>query len=313
MSVPDEFRGGPLLDVNGQLVGMLFIGERGLRFGLPIGSLVGVPRMGKVAEFKSQTQENYFETVEGNNFAGRAAMGLDEQMTARLHLEKAVKVNPSDLGGRAPPRRHLRPAKGLHRGRIGLPEGHRARPDAGRRLLRPGHHPATNRRSTRTRPKPWKRRRPWVMPARRSSSTSAAAYEAVPDFAKAAAAYEKYISLGPADAWSAYHRLGICRTNLGEFDAAIAALLEAAESPAQGPQGPRIALAEAYVKAGQLENAEAVYTAMAGINPPDAKSYHTPGLPDVRRRREGSTGPSARSRRSSSSTPRTRRISITSA
>ena len=47
MSVPDQFRGGPLVDINGQLIGMLFVGDRGLRFGLPITSLVSVSRGGR--------------------------------------------------------------------------------------------------------------------------------------------------------------------------------------------------------------------------------------------------------------------------
>ncbi|MCK7476921.1 MAG: hypothetical protein M0C28_04825 [Candidatus Moduliflexus flocculans] len=38
--VPEQFRGGPLLDVNGQLVGMLLVLDRGLKVGIPIATLV---------------------------------------------------------------------------------------------------------------------------------------------------------------------------------------------------------------------------------------------------------------------------------
>ena len=65
------------------------------------------------------------------------------------------------------------------------------------------------------------------------------AYEAIPDFAKAAAAYEKYISLGPADAWAAQLRLGICRTKLEQYDGGHRRPARGAEGPAQRPQGPR--------------------------------------------------------------------------
>ncbi|MCK7505827.1 MAG: hypothetical protein MZV70_18270 [Desulfobacterales bacterium] len=102
-----------------------------------------VPRTGKVAEFKALTQESFFETVEGNYFAGRAAMALDEQMTARVHMEKAVKLDPSDLAGAPPAGRHLRPAAGLLRGR-GRPTGRSTELDPSRagRVLRAGHDPA---------------------------------------------------------------------------------------------------------------------------------------------------------------------------
>ena len=98
LSVPEQFRGGPLLDLNGQLVGMLLVLERNLKFGVPIGTVVGVPRGDKVVAFKSQAQESFFETVGGNAFAAGAAVALDDLLTARVHLERAVKIEPGNLG-----------------------------------------------------------------------------------------------------------------------------------------------------------------------------------------------------------------------
>ena len=143
MPCPDEFRGGPLVDVNGQLIGMVFVGEKNLnlKFGMPIASLVSVPRTGKVAEFKSQTPVNYFETVEGNNFAGRAALGLDQQMTARVHIEKIGQARSVRPPGASHPCRDLFPAEGLYPGGVRLPDGLPARSEPGRGLLRPGDDP----------------------------------------------------------------------------------------------------------------------------------------------------------------------------
>lgn len=270
---PEQFRGGPLVDINGQLIGMLFVGDRNLRFGLPISTLVAVPRTGKVTGFKAQTKENFFETVEGNYFAGRAAIGLDEQMTARVHLEKAVKIDPSDVQG------HLLLADIYARQRDY---------DAG---------VATYRKVTELDPSQAEafyglgtilyKQTKYKDAAEALEKAAAlgyagkevqfdlgAAYEAVPDFAKAAAAYEKHIASGAPEAWNAYLRLGICRTKVGEYAAAIAALLEAQKAQ---PRNTKIgeALAESYSKAGRLDEADAVYVALAGFNPPEAKAYHT--------------------------------------
>lgn len=269
---PDQFRGGPLVDVNGQLVGMLIVGERNLRFGLAIGSLVSVPRTGNVSEFKAQTQVSYFETAEGNNFAGRVAMGLDEQMTARIHLEKAVKINPSDLPGQLlladiySRQRDYTEAVSAYRRIIQLDP---SRADAFYGLGTILYKQTQYKEAAEA----LEKAAALGYTGKKIQFDLGGAYEAVPDFAKAAAAYEKYIAQGPDDAWSAYQRLGICRTKLGEYDAAIAALLEAEKAQPKDLK-VRDALAEAYVKAGQFENAEAVYTAMAELNPPEAKNYY---------------------------------------
>ncbi len=272
MSCPDQFRGGPLVDVNGQLVGMMFVGERGLRFGLPIASLVSVSRAGTVAEFKSQTQENYFETVVGNKFAGRVALGLDEQMTARLHLEKAVKIDPSDFQGYLTlaeiysRQRDYTEAVSAYRKATALdPNRADAHYGMGTILYKQTKYKEAAEALEKAVAMGYSGKEVYL--------DLGGAYEAIPDFAKAAAAYEKYIGLGPADAGSAQLRLGICRTNLAQYDGAIAALLMAQQAQPNDLK-VRDALAEAYVKAGQLENAEATYSAMAGLNPAEAKIYY---------------------------------------
>jgi tetratricopeptide (TPR) repeat protein len=272
LSVPEQFRGGPILDVNGQLVGMLLVLERSLKFGLPIGALVSVPRTGKVVEFKAWTREYYFETVEGNVFAGRAAAALDEQMSARIYLEKAVKLNPSYLDGYvkladiyANQRDYTAAAAAYKK----VTELDASRADAffgmGSVLMRQTKFKEA------------------VEALEKAIALNVAnkevqfdlgtAYEELQEFDKAAGAYEKFIALAPAVTWTAYLRLGICRTKLGQFDAAIAAFLEAQKAQ---PKDLKVnfTLAEAYEKAGQLEKAEAVYNILAELNPAEAKTYH---------------------------------------
>jgi tetratricopeptide (TPR) repeat protein len=272
-SAPDEFRGGPLLDVNGQLIGMLLvIGDRGLKFGLPVGVIVGVTRNAKAVDFKSWKQDSYLETAEGNFFAGKAAAALDEGMTARLHMEKAVKIDPSFLAGYVAladiclSQRDYTAALAAYQKVVEL--------DASKADAYYGMGSVLLKQSR------WKEAADAMQKAISLDYTGKDVYfglgtarEELQDFAGAAEAYERYISLKPEAAWNAYMQLGICRTRLGQFDAAVAALLEAEKAQPKEVK-VKIYLAEAYEKAGQLENAEGVNNALADLNPVDAKIYH---------------------------------------
>ncbi len=270
--VPDQFRGGPLLDINGQLIGMLLVLERNLKFVLPIGAVAGVSRSGKATEFKAQTPTNFFETVEGNHFAAKVAEALNEPMTARMHLDKATKLDPNNidatlkLGDIAFDQRDYSAAAAAYRKATQVaptrPEGFYG---LGSTLLKQTQYKDA------------------AAALDKAASLGYAgkglyfelgsAYEALQDYANAAAAYEKYIGLGPADAWNAYLQLGVCRTALQDYPAAVAALLEAQKAQPSELK-VKLTLAEAYEKAGELENAEAVYGALAELNPPEAKRYY---------------------------------------
>ncbi len=272
MPVPEQFRGGPLLDINGQLVGMLLVLDRGFKIGIPVASLVSVTRTGKAAEFKAQAPENYFETIEGNLFAGRAALALDEQMTARMHMEKLVKLDPANLAGHLQlaqiyaQQRDYAAAAASYRKAAGLDP---SRSDAfyglGTILMKQTQYKDAA--------EAFEKAAAQGYAGAEVQFDLGSAREAQQDWAQAAAAYERFIALGPADTAPAYHRLGVCRTNLGEFDKAVAALLEAQKGQPKDIK-VREALAEAYAKAGQIENAEAVYMGMAELNPAEAKTYY---------------------------------------
>ena len=271
MPVPEQFRGGPLLDINGQLVGMMVVLER-IRFGLPIGTLVSVPRTGQVVPFKSQTPTNFFDTAEGNYFGARVARALNESMAARVFLEKAIKISPSDIGANlmladiAFDQRDYSAAAAAYRKASEIdPSSAAAFYGLGSTLLKQTQFQEAAQALEKA--------ASLGHPGKELYLDLGGAYEALQDFAKASAAYEKYISLGPADAWTAELRLGVCRTKMNDFTGAIAALTGAAKAQ---PRDLKVllALAEAYEKAGQLENAESTYIAMAEINPPEAKTYY---------------------------------------
>ncbi len=272
MPSPEQFRGGPLVDLNGQLVGMLYVGERNLKFGLPIASLVSVTRMGKVSELKGQARESYFETVEGNKFAGQAALALGEQMTARVHMEKAVAADPSDIPTQALLADILARQRAYDEAVVAYRKITQLDPKNAAAFYGLG---SILYKQTQFKDSAEALESAVALGYRDKEALLdlGGAYEAIPDFAKAAATYEKYVALGTADAWSAWLRLGICRTELEQYDAAVAALLEAQKAQPSDLK-VRDALAQAYVKAGRFEEAEAVYAAMAGLNPPEAKTYY---------------------------------------
>ena len=138
---PEQFRGGPLVDINGQLIGMLFVGDRNLKFGLPINTLVAVPSDGESDRVQGPDQGELLRDGRGELFrrpGGHRARRADDG------------PGPPGEGGQdrsvrrpgAPPAgRHMRPAEGLRRGCGRLPQGHRARSVPGRSVLRPGNDP----------------------------------------------------------------------------------------------------------------------------------------------------------------------------
>jgi S1-C subfamily serine protease len=58
LTTPPQFSGGPILDIGGQVVGMMIIIDRGVKVALPVEVLQKVSRTGKVAEFKTWTRED---------------------------------------------------------------------------------------------------------------------------------------------------------------------------------------------------------------------------------------------------------------
>lgn len=285
LTASPQFTGGPILDIGGQVVGMLVIMDR-VKVGIPVDVLQKVVRNPKVAEFKTWAREDYFSLFEGASFAGRAAAALDEGTPARIHLEKAVKLNPQFIEGYALlagvyDKQRDYPAAIDAYGRVTTMDPSRAEAfyGLGGVLRRTAKYAEA------------------VTAFEKAISLNISnkeiffelgdTYEAVQNWAKAAEAYERYLALKPEVTWNGYLRLGICRTNLKQYDAAIAALIEARKSQ---PKDLKVnkTLADTYEKAAQYDKAEEVYNSLAVIDPANASIYYrqtmtmydTAGKPD---------------------------------
>ncbi|MGA2532005.1 MAG: tetratricopeptide repeat protein [Candidatus Aminicenantales bacterium] len=276
LATTDQGSGGPLLDLSGQVVGMLIVFDRGVRVGLPADVIQKISRSGKVADFKSWNREDYFSFFEGASFGGRVAAALDEMGSARTRLEKAVKLNSSFTEG-------LWLLAGIYDKQRDYPAAIEAYQKVA--ALNPSRAEAffglglVLKRTS--------RHQEAVDALEKAIALNintkevffelGDTYEAMQDWAKAADAYEKYLAAKPEVTWNGYLRLGLCRTRLQQYDAAIAAFLAAQKSQ---PKDLKVnfSLAEAYEKAGQLEKAEEVYNNLAQINPGEARSYYTQAL-----------------------------------
>lgn len=276
LATVDQASGGPILDLGGQVVGMLIILDRGVRVGLPVDVIQKISRSGKVADFKSWTREDYFGLFEGASFGGRAAAALDETTSARTRLERAVKLNPSFteglwlLAGVYDKQRDYSAAIEAYQKVVALdPSRAEAFFGLGSILKRTSRHQEAA--------DALEKAIALNVTIKEVFFELGDTYEAMQDWAKAAAAYEKYLAAKPEVTWNGYLRLGFCRTQLKQYDAAIAAFLAAQKGQ---PKDLKVnfSLAEAYEKAGQLEKAEEVYNSLAQINPAEARSYYSQAL-----------------------------------
>ncbi len=273
LTTPDQFSGGPVLDIGGQAVGMMIIIGRGLKVALPVDVLQKISRTGKVAEFKTWTREDYFGLFEGASFAGRVAAGLDEQLDARMYLEKAVKSNPAFKEGY----RLLAAVYEKQRDYSDAIEAYRqitAQDGAGADAFFGLGNCLKRTTKYQEAAEAYEKAISLNIANKEVYFELGDTYEAIQNWAKAADAYERYLALKPEVTWTGFLRLGACRIQLKQYDAAIAAFLEAQKAQ---PKDLKVntSLADAYDKAGQLEKAEETYNGLAAINPADAKSYYS--------------------------------------
>ncbi len=273
LSLPDQFSGGPIIGIGGNVQGMAILLGQQLQLGLPISAVQKVSRSGKVTEFKSWTRQDYFSLPEGATFGGRVAAALDNLSAARMHLEKAVSLIPSFTEGYwllanvYDQERDNSLAIDAYKKVIELdPSRAAAYAGLGGVLKRVGQ--------IKEAAEALEKAISLNIESKEIFFDLGDAYEALENWAAAASAYEKYLSLKPEMSWNGELRLGLCRAKLGQYDAAIAAYLEALkEQPAD--LKVNFSLAEVYEKAGQLDKAEEVYSRLAQINPAEAKTYYS--------------------------------------
>ena len=96
VSLPLTFSGAPVIDISGQVVGVLTVLDRGLKFILPVNLFRSLSRLSKPVGFESWTHENFFETQEGSLMAGRIAAATGDTGNAQRFLEKIIRANPNN-------------------------------------------------------------------------------------------------------------------------------------------------------------------------------------------------------------------------
>ncbi|MDW7759438.1 MAG: tetratricopeptide repeat protein [Acidobacteriota bacterium] len=271
-STPESFSGGVILAENGMVVAMMVSLERGVRIGIPASFVQGMSRTAAATAFKSRQTEDYFETLEGTLFAGQAALRMNEFMAARIHMEKAARLDPkqievhSALADIYMDQRDYTASIASYQKVLELdPKRADALTRLGSVFMRMQRYADAIEVLEKAR----------ALEPRNLQILFdlGGAYEETRDFAKAADIFHAYLNLNPEQVWPAYQRLGNTRMKLEQYDRAVEAFAAAA---LHNPDDPKIAfsLAEAYQKTGNLDKAEETFAKLAENNPDEAKSYY---------------------------------------
>ncbi len=271
LAVPTSFSGSPVMDLDGRVIGVVLALDR-LKSVIPAGAFAGLGGATKVTPLKDMAREDYFEGLEGAYLAGRLAAMMDETTAARMYLEKAVSLDASLVEAYAllasvySQQRDLASAAQAYTKVIALDPGrvsaHHSLGSLYLRMQRYGDAVTALQKAVA------------LQPGRADAFLDlGTAYEESRDFAAAAEAYEKYVALKPANPWTGLLRLGLCRLELNQPEAAVAALSEALKLQPNDVK-TNFTLGEAYVRAKSLDKAEAIYKSLVGLNPEGATTYY---------------------------------------
>lgn len=273
LEMPESFSGGPVFGLNEQIVGMMCVLDRGLKFLIPINTVRTMSLQGRVIPFTEWTPEDYLQNMDGAYLAGRIAYFTDDSARAQRHLEKAASLNPQLIDAEAylasvlaKNRQYPEAIQAYSKVIEQSPNNVQALMGLGQvyaRLQQYNEAVAVLERAARLNPND-----------KELYYNLGQAYEQTKDFVKAADVYGKFIQSQPPDAWSGYLQLGLCYIELNQYDMAIQALLEAAKTQPRDIK-TNYTLAMAYQKAGQQAQAEQIYESLALLNPQEAATYYS--------------------------------------
>jgi tetratricopeptide (TPR) repeat protein len=273
LDMPESFQGGPVFGLNEQIIGMLGILDRGLRFLIPINVVRQMSIQGRVIPLSEWTPEDYLVSLDGAYLAGRIAFLVDDATRAQRFLERTTALNPQLIDA------HAYLASVLAKGRDyqGALQAYsrvlEQSPNNVQALAGLGEVYVRLQRYDEAVPVLEKAAR--LDPANKEAYYSLGlAYEQTKDFVKAADAYGKYIQSQPQDPWTGYLQLGLCYIELAQYDMAIQALVEASKTQPRDIK-TNYTLALAYQKAGQPARAEEIYKSLALLNPQEITTYYS--------------------------------------
>jgi tetratricopeptide (TPR) repeat protein len=278
LAVPGTFSGCLVVEAGGKALGLVQLMDSRLKFMVPVSAILDLsasvpPKTAKVTPFKSWQPENYMETLEASWLTGQLYALMGEPYSAQKGLEKVTKSQPNNLDawsllakvydGQRDYQNSVTAFK-----KITDLDPKRADAFFGLgqiyiRLQQPAEALAALNQAIE------------IDPSNKEAFLFLGnAYEDSREFQKAGDAYEKYLATKTEKPWTVYQRLGISRLNANQFDAAAAALAEALKAQ---PQDANIGfnLAQAYQKAGRLQEAEETYKKLAEISPKDAGNWYS--------------------------------------
>ncbi len=268
--VPETFSGAPIFGEDGKLIGLLIILDRRLRFVVPASAFAGLSASA-LQPFKSRTAEDYLAGVEGAWLAGRLYNWADESLNAQRNLEKVVKIQPGNLA-----------AWNMLSAVYNKQRNYANAVTAFKKVIEidaqsvPAHlglGEVLVRTQKPMEAAPYLEKALLLDPSKKEALMFLGnAYQDGREWAKAADAYEKYLTAQPANAWTIYKAIGDCRMETKEYDKAAAAF-GAALKGQPDDQSLAYRQARALEQAGRYEEAAAGYAKLAEMSPKDARNY----------------------------------------
>ena len=272
LSIPDEYNGAPVLDSAGQVVGMIIFLDPGKKIIVPSNIIKNLPQTKSVTKFKNWQKEDYFSVLEGAYFASEVFNALNETGKAEKFLKKVIELKPDDL------RAHLLLASVYYHQRA-----YSSALTTYQKIiqLNPNRDDAhfglglVNLKMMK-----WKEAIPPLKRAIQLNQDNkevylhiGTAHQELREFSEAIDAYKQYLSTNPNQPQDVYIQLGACQMEAEQYADAVNSFTKALEG-----YGDDITLiyklAQAYEKAGQIDQAAATYEKLAQITPEDAKRYY---------------------------------------
>jgi tetratricopeptide (TPR) repeat protein len=272
-SLPLTFSGAPVVDISGQVVGVLTVLDRGLKFIVPVNIFRFMTRLAAPVALKSWTHEDFYTTLEGSIQAGRIGAAIGDTGNAQRFLEQVLKLSPGNVEAQAllakvyTDQRDYVAATAAYKRLIELdPNRGSAYFEQGVVLARTQKYDEALDSLNRARELDFNSPEVFFQ--------MGIVYEAKKDFVNAVDEYAKYLLTLPADPVPAQVRLGMCAMETGQYDRAAAAFQEALKGQPRDYQ-TNYNLAVAYQKSKQYDKAEEVLKRLIQFYPEDAVSYYS--------------------------------------
>jgi len=269
---PENFCGGPVFNQSGQVLGVLTFLDLRTKVILPVNALKNLSQSGVSTPLSGSTPEDYFETYDGANLAGRTFLALDNSYQAESFLKKVARLKPEEievqdlLANIYMAQRNYSLAESSYTKIIEL-DPNRDSSYFGLgvlylRMLKWQESIAPFQKAVDLNPE-----------NKKAYFFIGNAHYELRDFVTAAEFYQKYIDLNPQDIAEAYKQLGISLFESEQFAEAAPAFQEALKAV---PEDITLnyKLAQSYQKSGQYDKAEQIFLMLTEISPKDQAAYY---------------------------------------